>query len=165
MAAGLVAMVCRLSIGRPDMEPEAFYRKIASEAEALAQRLFDGASQDSMAFQMIGEAYKMPKSSQEEKEKRRLAMERAFLRAAEVPLANAEACCRVLELGREIAGRYNPSAASDLKCAGYLAQAGLKGCLANVEINLDGIKDQASRDRLGQRMRELAKAAGAGGLG
>ena len=38
--------------------------------------------------------------------------------------------------------KFNTNAKSDLECAGYLAKAGLKGCLANVRINLPYIKDE-----------------------
>ena len=71
-----------------------------------------------------------------------------MLHATRVPLRNAEACAEVLALVAKLEGRSNPRAASDLQCAGYLALAGLQGCLANVAINLPGIKDAAAADEI-----------------
>ena len=42
MAAGLIAMVARLSIGRKGLEPAEYYEEIDSMAQALAEALFDG---------------------------------------------------------------------------------------------------------------------------
>ena len=65
--------------------------------------------------------------------------------AAEVPLSNAARCKRVLELCQRLEKSYNTNAASDLECALHLATAGLKGCAANVRINLPYIKDENIR--------------------
>jgi formiminotetrahydrofolate cyclodeaminase len=78
-------------------------------------------------------------------------MAAAILHATDVPLANAEGCGRVLALCRKLQGRSNPNAASDLESAGHLALAGLKGCLANVAINLPGVKDPAQAARIRAR--------------
>jgi formiminotetrahydrofolate cyclodeaminase len=67
---------------------------------------------------------------------------------AEVPLANARLCREVLRLADTLAEKFNANAASDLQCGQYLAIAGLKGCAANVRINLPYIKDDVVVKRI-----------------
>lgn len=168
MAAALVGMVARLSIGKEGMEEERFYRALGEEAEALARQLFDGGREDSQAFDAVRAAYHLPKDSDEAKAERRRVIREALVEAARVPLGNAEHCWRALELAHHLEGRSNPHAASDLECAVYLAHAGLMGCLANVKINLESIEDQEAAQGLGERAGELARmleATGVGGRG
>ena len=143
MAAGLTAMVARLSIGKKDLAPQEHYETIAAEAESLAAALFDGGSQDAAAYDAVSSAYRLPKDTQEAKAARSRAIQAAMVHAAEVPLANAKRCKQVLMLCHTLEDSYNTNAASDLECAGYLALAGLKGSAANVKINLPSIKDPA----------------------
>ncbi len=143
MAAGLTAMVARLSIGKKDLSPRAYYEKIASKAEKIVGRLFDGAREDAVAFDRVSSAYKLPKETDDDKASRSMEIQKAIVHAAEVPLSNAGYCKTVLDLCRQLEERFNTNATSDLECAGYLAKAGLKGCLANVRINLAYIKDEA----------------------
>lgn len=166
MAGALVAMVARLSIGkegtdgRYQMEPESFYSELGAAAEALSSDLFDGGREDSQAFEAVRSAFRLPKQTDEEKTTRREAIRAAWVHAARVPLVNAERCARVLELGAQLRGRSNPNAASDLKCAMYLARAGLLGCVENVEINVPAIKDQEMATELAKRARALRERYG-----
>jgi formiminotetrahydrofolate cyclodeaminase len=155
MSGALVAMVARLSVGKTDMEPKPFYNDIVAEAEKLSAELFDGGRADAGAFDAIRAAFKLPKDTPEDKAARTRAIQEATIGAARVPLANAERCRRVLELYARLIGHSNPNAASDLQCAGYLARAGLLGCVANVEINVPSIKDTAVRAELAQRAQAL----------
>ena len=141
MAAGMVGMVARLSIGKKGMKEEAFYRRIASEAERLSRDLFAGGRMDSQAFEHVSAAYKLPKQTDEEKAERSARIQEAMIHAAKVPLGNAENCARVLALHDDLSDAFNANAASDLACARYLAAAGVAGCLQNVDINLPHIKD------------------------
>ena len=159
MAAALAAMVARISMGREGMEPESYYQTIADEGEVLSRSLFNRGREDSEAFDMVMAAFKMPKSSEEEKAARKEAIARAMLHATEVPLANAEDCRRVLELCEKLLGRSNTNAASDLESAGHLAKAGLLGCLANVAINLPSVKDAARSREIKDRYEELHRLA------
>ena len=142
MAGGLAAMVARLSMGKKGLAPREHYEAIAAEAEELSTALFNGGHQDAAAFDKVSAAYRLPKDTDDNKAARSRAIQDAMVHAAEVPLANAERCSRVLELCRSLEKSYNTNAASDLECAGYLAKAGLKGCIANVKINLPYINDQ-----------------------
>lgn len=141
MAAALVAMVARLSLGRPGMEPEEFYASLTREAEDLARQLMQGAREDAMAFDAVMAAYRMPKEDEEEQQSQRQAIGKALEEATRVPLKNARACARLLGFCEMLEGRFNPHASSDFNCARHLARAALKGCLENVRTNLPGLVD------------------------
>jgi len=143
MAAGLIGMVARLSIGKKGLGPAEHYERIARRAEELALELFDGGRIDAEAFAVVGSAYKMPKQTPQQKQARNLAIQKGMVHCAEVPLVNARLCREVLSLADKLAERFNFNATSDLQCGQYLAVAGLKGCAANVRINLPHLKDKA----------------------
>ena len=155
MAAGLAAMVARLSMGKKDLAPTQTYQTIASEAEMLSTELFNGGHEDAAAFDRVARAYKMPKDTAASKDARTRAIQTAMQYAAEVPLSNAARCQRVLQLCQELEVSYNKNAASDLECAIYLATAGLKGCAANVRINLPYIKDEKSCKDIEGRLKSI----------
>ena len=155
MAASLVAMVARLSIGKQGLEDEDFYHEIIKEAESLSTELMDGGSEDSEAYTGIREAYRLPKETEDQKNLRREAVEHAMIHAARVPMENAKHCQCILRLAGRLKGRSNPNAASDLECGEHLARAGLLGCAANVKINLPGIKDEERKKEFTREVEEL----------
>lgn len=148
MAAGLVGMVARLSMGKDGLLPTKHYEGIALRAEELAQALFGAGRIDAEAFAVVSSAFKMPKETPQQKQARSLAIQKGMAHCAEVPLANTRLCCEVLGLADKLAEKYNLNATSDLQCARYLATAGLKGCAANVRINLPSIKDKAVVEKI-----------------
>ena len=153
MAAALVGMVARLSPGKAAVQEDAaFYRELAGEAEALAAELMRGGSEDALGFDAVQAAYRLPRQDEAQKAARQQAIRRAWLEATQVPMANAGRCAQVLELCARSQGRANPKAASDLKCAGHLARAGLLGCAATAEINLPHIHDEAEVAQLRARL-------------
>ena len=155
MAAGLVAMVARLSIGKKGMKEEACYRAIDGEAQTLSVNLFVGGREDSEAFRAVRAAYRQAASGAESGGSRGEQIYKAVIQAARVPLENAEACKRVLDLCARLEGHSNPNAESDLECASHLARAGLLGCLANVEINLGSLENNEQCPKLRERVRAL----------
>ena len=155
MAAGLAAMVARLSMGKKDLEPTQHYQTIAEEAEMLSHELFKGGHEDAAAFDRVSTAYKMPKDTAEAKTVRSQTIQSAMLHAAEVPLSNAERCKRVLDLCRGLENSFNTNAASDLECGIYLATAGLRGCAANVRINLPYIEDDSACKDIEDRLESI----------
>jgi formiminotetrahydrofolate cyclodeaminase len=156
MAAALVAMVARLSIGREGSEDASFYQDLIFEAERLAKDLITGGRRDSEAFADVMLSFKMPKETEKQISARRRAIDAAMLTATRVPLINAENCRNVLVLKQKLEGHMNPNAASDLECAGHLAKAGFWGCLANVKINLPGLKNESQAAKIAKRVEELS---------
>lgn len=144
MAAALAAMVARLSVNGAGGAPDDYYLPIAQAGVNLMHALMVGADEDAQSFDAVMAGYRLPKTTDAEKTARTAAVRVAMAHATRVPLRNAERCAEVLALVARLEGRANPRALSDLQSAGYLARAGLLGCLANVDINLPGVKDEAA---------------------
>jgi len=80
----------------------------------------------------------LAKNTEEEKSLRRKALEKATLRAAEIPLQTAQLCLEgLLEIPALIDG--NPNALSDMGVASLVFSAGMEGALYNVQINALGV--------------------------
>lgn len=142
MGAALISMVCNLTIGREKYaEVEGEMKNILAKSEALRQRLTELMSEDIEAFDQVMAAYRMPKNSDEEKAARSQAIQAGAKEATLVPLAIAEACADVIELGRPTAELGNLNAISDAAAGVLCAQAGLKSAALNVFVNLKIIKD------------------------
>jgi formiminotetrahydrofolate cyclodeaminase len=155
MAAALTAMVAELSKGRQGMEPADFYKELSVLARKLSADLRQGGAQDRQAFSAVRDALRLPRQTEDERALRQQAVQAAWIQATCVPLANAERCAQILELITRLEGRSNPNAESDLKCAAYLAHAGLSGCLENVEINVPSIQDRITAGELSRRAQAL----------
>ncbi len=143
MGAALISMACNLTIGREtyaDVAEE--LKNVRAKSEALRQRLLELMAKDVEAFDKVMAAYRLPQESAEEKSARRQAIEAGAKAATLVPLATAEACADVLELGKPTAELGNPNVVADAGVGVLCAQAGLKGSALNVFANLKMIKDE-----------------------
>ena len=68
MAASLVAMVAKLTIGKKKYaEVEDQMREIADEAEDLRVKLQDGVKRDADSFDAVMDAFRLPKDTDEKK--------------------------------------------------------------------------------------------------
>ncbi len=144
LGGALVAMVCRLTVGRKN------YQDVSAELEAILPRaeekrrvLLDLMEADAAAYDHVIAAYKLPKETQEQKEARAAVIQEALKEAANVPFQIAAACAEVLDMVLPVAAKGNKNAESDAGAAALLAEAGLRGAVLNVEINLALIKDEA----------------------
>ena len=155
MAAALAAMVARLSMNGAGGEADDYYLPIVRTGTELMRILMAGGTEDAQSFDEVMAAYRLPKATDAEKTTRSAAIRAAMAHATRVPLRNAELCAEALALVAQLAGRSNPRALSDLQSAGYLARAGLLGCLANVDINLPGVKDETAAAEIRARAEAL----------
>jgi len=142
LAAALGQMVAGLS--RKKKSQAAHVDKLSAELDSLRRTADDLASaidRDAASFDGVMAAFKLPQSNPEEVQQRDAAIQSATKAASEVPLhVGAHAVALFEQLGQ-----LKPIAAasmqSDLDVAQYMAAAGARGALANVEINLDGLTD------------------------
>ena len=155
MAAALAAMVARLSMNGAGGEADDYYLPIVQAGTELMRALMAGGTEDAQSFDAVMAAYRLPKATDAEQTTRSAAIRAAMAHATRVPLRNAELCAEALALVAQLAGRSNPRALSDLQSADYLARAGLLGCLANVDINLPGVKDETAAAEIRARAEAL----------
>ncbi|MBN2044678.1 MAG: glutamate formimidoyltransferase [Anaerolineales bacterium] len=142
MAAALVAMVARLTLGKEkyaDVQPE--MQKTLEEIELLQAVLLAAVEADSAAFEAVMAAYRLPKESLEERDHRIAAIQDATFEAAQVPFETARKSLRVLQLAVQMAALGNLSAITDAGTAAALAQAAIRGASYNVRVNCLGLKD------------------------
>lgn len=147
MAAALVAMVARLTLGKKKYaDVEERMQAIAQEADALRAELGEAVARDSAAFDAVMAALRMPKDSEAETTARSAALSKAIEGAASVPLQVAEWSNDVLQLAAEAAESGNLNAISDAGSAGQMALAALRSAALNVRINADSAADQAAAE-------------------
>jgi methenyltetrahydrofolate cyclohydrolase len=104
-------------------------------------RLAELVDRDSEAYDLVMHAYRLPKSSDEEKNARSDAIQAALRGATEVPLDVMRACHAASREGLAVARAGNPSAASDVRVSYELLSAALAGAAANARTNLSSVHD------------------------
>ena len=145
MAAGLVAMVARLTLGKKKYaEVEAQMQSVLEGAEKLRSNLTEAIAEDSAAFEDVMAAFKLPKGTEEEQTARAGAVEQAYVHAAEVPLRVARDTVATLSLAAIAIEQGNVNAISDGGSAAHLAQAALSGAALNVRANAGAVHDEAT---------------------
>jgi glutamate formiminotransferase / formiminotetrahydrofolate cyclodeaminase len=132
----------------------------------IAEELTQAIDRDADSYDLVLAAFKMPQGDDGQIAAREEAIQAATRGAAEVPLQVADRTVTLFERLGQLAAIAAASMKSDLEVARLMAAAGAKGALANVEINLDGIKDAgyvtatrgkvtALRERLGEMPRTV----------
>ena len=140
LAAALVAMVARLTIGRKAYAGAGVQQRVAeilAEAEALRAQLRRLVDDDAAAYAKVSAAYRLPKDDP----RRTRAADEALVGAAQTPLAMARGAARLLALAREIGTIGNRNAHSDALVAAALARAALDGATENVRVNVQSLSE------------------------
>ena len=96
---------------------------------------------DSQAFDAVVSGFKLPKSTDAEKETRREEIRNSMLGAAKVPYDTACYALELLKLLPDLATLGNENAVSDVGVSSLLASAALKGAIFNIEINLNSLPE------------------------
>ena len=143
LGAALTAMVANLTVKRPEFaQVRRNMNALAIRAQAIKDRLLDLVVEDSLAFDSVMTAMRLPKTSDADKTARNAAIEAANHQAASVPL-------QVLGLCREVAGLAGRAAAdgfesclSDAGVSAAAALAGAQGAHLNVAINAKALKNR-----------------------
>ena len=157
MAAAMVEMACNLTVGREkfrDVEEE--MQTVLARARELCQLMLDAVDEDTKSYDAVSEAYKMPRNTDAEKAERTAAIQSALQYASEVPLKVAKAAAETADLAGIALKKSNPNVASDARVARLLAEAAREGAIANVEINLESISDEAFMKRMREELEGIS---------
>ncbi len=150
VAAALVAMAARFSQGSWAGSAAA-----VAQAESLRARVGRLAEEDAEAVQAYLAAREA--TSEPRVEARDFNLGQALDRAADVPLAIAEAACDVAELAAHVADHCEGDVRAEAASATVLAHGAVRAAAHLVEVNLAS----AEGDSRVKRARDLVRAAGA----
>ena len=156
MAAALGSMVAGLSRGKKAyLQYEQQLSQVIARLSQLRQELKSAIDTDAESYNQVMAAYKQAKAMSDGEG----LIDSAMKTATRVPLETAQKCKDVATLIESLRPMTNPNMASDLTVAAALAEAGIKGALSNVEINLGSLKDAGFvadvRSKLGELQRQI----------
>ena len=157
LGASLGTMVANLSAhkkGWDDRWEE--FSKWAEKGQAYKVELLKLVDEDSKAFDAVMAAWKLPKESQSDFEARVAAVNRATMRAIEVPFKVMKISLEAMELIRYSAEKGLTSSVSDAAVGALLANAAVKGAYFNVRINCKSLENPGY---VGKTLKEAAAIA------
>jgi formiminotetrahydrofolate cyclodeaminase len=160
LAAALAEMVAQLTAGRPKYAAvDERVREVIAQLQMARTRLVELMEDDERAFQTVSAAYKLPKTSDEERGSREEAIQRALGAAMQPPLAVMSTACDVLALTEEIARIGNGTVVSDAGCAAILGEGAVRSAGLNVLANVVLLHDQAAAGDARQQVADLEARA------
>ncbi len=149
LAAALTSMVGNLTLGKKNYEGvQDEVKTIIVTATSLRQDLEDLVSADAMVFGLFMDAYRLPKNTEEDKQKRQAAIEAAALEAIRVPYLAGNHILDVMRIALQIADIGNKNLITDAVIAGILGRAAIKSSFYNVKINLGYLTDAQQRQQV-----------------
>lgn len=158
MAASLVAMVGRLTVGKKKyagVEGELW--PLIEEALVLQEKMKQAVDEDAAAFKAYMQARRLPRDTDREKSDRIMAIHTASINAARVPLQVAQHAHAIMHLAVKLAEIGNVNAISDAGTAAALVKAAVCGAGLNVRINLLGLEKETEPSRMLSELRLIEK--------
>jgi len=144
LAAALGQMVVGLS--RKKKSQAGFVDQLSAaldEMRRIADEFAEAIDRDASSYDAVMAAFKLSQGDAQETQQREEAIQKATKGASEVPLQVAERSVELYERLGQLEGIAAASMRSDLQVGRLMADAGARGAMANVEINLDALTDAA----------------------
>lgn len=143
LGAALGTMVANLSSHKKGWDERwKEFSDLAEKGKAIQNALLNLVDEDTLAFNKILEAYKLPNKSEEEKNLRKLAIQEATRNATLVPFKVMETAFSAFALIREMVDKGNPNSITDAGVGAIALSACIKGAFLNVKINASGLTDK-----------------------
>ena len=156
ISASLLEMVASLTIGKKGYEEfEEEMKEISIAVLEYRNKLIADIDKDSNAYDAVMAAYRLPKSNDEERDRRSGAIQEALKNAVLVPLEVAKMGLDIIKLAGNIVRDGNKNAITDGAVAAMMARTALLSALYNVKINLSSIKDEAFVNEISDQVRDM----------
>ncbi len=149
LGVSLGTMVANLSAHKPGWDAKwEYYSQWAEKGQKYKNELLFLVDEDTNAFNKIIDGFRMPKSSQEEIDIRKQAIEDATKYATEIPFKVMETAYNSMEVMLEMAKNGLQNSLSDAGVGALCARTAVIGAYFNVRINAKDIKDRAFADQI-----------------
>jgi len=160
LGAALGAMVANLSAHKAGWDERwEEFSDVAEKGRFLQDALIRLVDEDTEAFNRIMDVFAMPKKTDEEKEARKEALEKATLYATQVPLRTMKTAFETFDILEAMAKNGNPASVSDAGVGALAARAAVQGAYLNVKINAAGLKNRDVAEAMLSEAHEIAENA------
>ncbi len=143
IASALAEMLSNLTIGKKKYEDvEEWMKETAAKMAENQKKFINDIDRDSDAYNLVFDAFKLPKDTDEQKAARSAKIQEATKVAAQVPMEVAENAFNMLDTIAETARKGNQNAVTDGCVAMMACRNAVLGAILNVRINLGSLKDE-----------------------
>lgn len=155
LSVALMQMVCSLSMNKKGLEEHRdTFIQYFNEAQEYKEYFVTSVDEDSEAFSLVIDAFKMPKNTETEIQARREAIQVGYKHAAQVPFEVGAKAYEFLDFLENMVDISNKSAITDVYVSALQLLACIQGAFVNVRINLSSIKDE---DFVNEKTLEMEK--------
>jgi len=160
LGASLGTMVANLSANKRGWEEKlTYFSSIAQKGQGIKDRLLKLVDEDTRAFNRVMTAFGMAKTTDEEKQLRKNAIQQANIYAAKVPFQTMETAFEAFEIIKEMAENGNPNSITDAGVGALCTHIAIEGAYFNVKVNAGGIDDETIKNNFIQKGKELVEKA------
>ena len=135
------------------------YSDWADQGIALQAELTRLVDEDTEAFNRIMEAFKLPKTNEQEKAQRKQAIQDATKNAIMVPFRIMETAYQAFDLIEAMVEKGNPNSVTDAGVGALAIRSAVKGAFLNVRINSADLDDKQFVDDIIQKGRKIEQDA------
>jgi glutamate formiminotransferase/formiminotetrahydrofolate cyclodeaminase len=156
LGVSLGTMVANLSAHKPGWDEQwEFFSKWAEKGQHYKKDLLFLVDEDTNAFNKIIDGFRMPKSTTEEIELRKAAIENATKYATEIPFKVMETAYNSMEVMMAMAKEGIQNSLSDAGVGALCARTAVVGAYFNVRINAKDIKDRSFAEEILSKAEEI----------
>lgn len=161
LGAALGTMVANLSSHKPGWDERwEEFSVWAEKGQKMKDDLIRLVDEDTNSFNLIMNAFGLPKNNDEEKAARRKAIQEATKYAIEVPFMTIESSFDIFNLCRAMIETGNPNSVTDAGVGVLCAKAAVTGAYLNVKINAAGLDDKTFATEIVAKAAEYVHKAG-----
>jgi len=155
--SGMVANLSSHKRGWDDRWEE--FSNWAEKAKAIQDQLIKLVDEDTNAFNLIMNAFGLPKGTDEEKAARKQAIQDATKYAIEVPYRTLELCYESMHVAKAMAEIGNPNSVTDAGVGALAARSGVMGALLNMKINAADLENKKFAEEIVAKGEKIQKQA------
>lgn len=160
LGISLATMVANLSSHKRGWDDKwELFSQWAEKGQALKDELTFLVDEDTRSFNRIMDAFGLPKSTDEEKQARKKAIQDATKYAIEVPFRVMQKAYESMDVIQEMVERGNPNSVTDAGVGALCARTAVMGAFMNVKINAADLEDKQYVAEILQKGREIQDAA------
>lgn len=160
LSGALNSMVYSLTVGKKSYlnlkdNEKKHINKFQKESKEFTSRSLELMEEDRENFLKLMDCYKLPKETEEDKQKRALAIKENTIKSMEAPLILARESLEFYENLNIMAKYGNKMLLSDLSISAILLHSAIESSIVNVKVNLNGLRSEEFFDRIDKELKDI----------